>query len=92
MHNILARYKADSGEAINLQKSGIYFSKSVVPQDRATVSHILKVTSPLNTSRYLGIPSLIGKSKEFFGYLRDRLRKRLQGWQSKLLSHQERKF
>ena len=38
-------------------------------------------------SYYLGLPSVLGPSKRvIFGFLKDRLRKRLPSWQSKLLS------
>ena len=55
---------------------------------RAIVENILGIRGQLNTGRYLGLPSLIGKSKRLvFGFLRERLlRKRLQGWQGKILS------
>ena len=38
-------------------------------------------------SYFLGLPSILGRSKRvIFGFLKDRLRKRLSSWQSKLLS------
>ena len=38
-------------------------------------------------SYYLGMPSILGRSKRvIFGFLKDCLRKRLSSWQSKLLS------
>ena len=37
-------------------------------------------------SYYLGLPSVLGRSKRvIFGFLKDRLHKRLSSWQSKLL-------
>ena len=36
-------------------------------------------------SYYLGLPSVVGRAKRvIFGFLKDRLRKRLSSWQSKL--------
>ena len=36
---------------------------------------------------YLGLPTLVGRSKyHTFSYLKDRIRKKLQGWKGKLLS------
>ena len=41
---------------------------------RISIAAELGISSPLNTSRYLGLPSLIGKSKKaFFGFLKERL-------------------
>ena len=75
MHIILTEYERESGEAINFQKSCIFFSRNVSPNSKDLVISILGVQSHLNTGRYLGLPSLIGKSKrEVFGFLKDRLR------------------
>ncbi|CBI18702.3 unnamed protein product, partial [Vitis vinifera] len=63
MHTIFAKYESNSGQAINFQKSGIFFSRNVSSLDRDFISNILGVSTPLNTGRYLGLPSLIGKSK-----------------------------
>ena len=80
MHTIFAKYESDSGQAINFQKSGIFFSKNASSLDRDFISNILGVSTPLNTRRYLGLLSLIGKSKRVvFGFLRDRLWRHLQG-------------
>ncbi|XP_057790846.1 uncharacterized protein LOC131007953 [Salvia miltiorrhiza] len=74
-----------SGQAINLQKSGVFFSSNV--DVRATISTSLGIFSPLNTGRYLGLPSLVRrKKKEIYQYLRDRLWGRIQGWNGKKLS------
>ena len=55
---------------------------------RDGVSSILGVVNPLNTGRYIELLSLIGKSKRqlLLGFLRDRPRRRVQGWQNRLLS------
>ena len=93
MHRILTKYERESGEAINFQKSGIFFSRNVSPNSRDLVTSILGVQSHLNIGRYLGLPSLIRKSKrEVFGFLKDRLRSQTQGWQNKLLSQAEKEI
>ena len=47
----------------------------------------LGFSSPLKTGRYVGLPSLIGKFKKaIFGFLKERLWKRLQGCKHKFLS------
>ena len=52
-----------------------------------SISEVLGVSAPLDASKYLGFPSLIGKSKRaIFGFLKDGLWKRLQGWRNRFLS------
>lgn len=82
MKKILHTYEQDLGQATNLQKSSIFFSKNVLLHDREVISTLLRVSTPLNTGQYLGLPSLIGRSKrEVFAFLRDKLHGRIQGWQ-----------
>ena len=76
-----------SGLSINLQKSGIYFSPRVDSLVKNSISSELGVSSPIDSGKYLGLPSLIGKSKKaVFGFLKDRLWKRLHGWKNRYLS------
>uniref|UniRef100_A0A803NHM6 Reverse transcriptase zinc-binding domain-containing protein n=1 Tax=Cannabis sativa TaxID=3483 RepID=A0A803NHM6_CANSA len=45
------------------------------------------MTTADDRSMYLGLPSTMGRNKSaVLGYLKDRLRKKLQGWDSKVLS------
>ena len=54
---------------------------------RDTLTGILGVSSPLDTGKYLGLPSLIGKRKDhIFSYLKDRIWRKMQGWQRVHLS------
>ena len=62
-HRILMVYERELGEAINFQKSDIFFSRNVSTNSRDLVTSILGVQSHLNIGRYLGLSSLIGKSK-----------------------------
>lgn len=51
------------------------------------LSEILGVHNDLSTGKYLGLPSLIGRSKKsVFKFLKDRMEKSIQGWNNKLLS------
>ncbi|XP_057796787.1 uncharacterized protein LOC131012797 [Salvia miltiorrhiza] len=87
LKRVLGIYELASGQAINYQKSGVFFSLNVSATEREAISGTLGVTSALDTGRYLGLPSLIGrKKKEIFKYLRDRLWKKIQGWNGKKLS------
>ena len=87
MQSIMSQYERESGQAINCKKSGIMFNRNINQGIQDQIATILGVTNPLNTGRYLGLSSLVGRSKrQIFGFLHDRLRKRFQGWQGKLLS------
>ena len=84
---VLEDYEMISGQVINFNKSGIFFSPNVVASVKESISSTLGVSSPLDTKCYLGLPSLFGKSRRvIFGFLKDRLWKRLQGWKNKFLS------
>ena len=72
IHWILELYENYSGQAINLQKSGIMFSSNVRTDKQRVLSAILGVTNGINTGRYLGLPSLIGRSKRAtFSYIKE---------------------
>lgn len=54
MKNILADVELASGQAINLQKSEVFFSRNVVHNICSNISNILGVQSCLGASKYLG--------------------------------------
>lgn len=84
---ILQKYEAQSGQTINFQKSGIYFSANVRTDKQEELKNILEVHNDLSGGKYLGLPSLIGRSKKkVFTFLKDRLWNKIQGWSSKCLS------
>jgi hypothetical protein len=84
---ILKTYEEASGQAINLQKSEIFFSKNTSEEVKENIKRIFQVSEGLGSGKYLGLPSTIGrKKKAIFGYLRDRVWKRIQQWSGKHLS------
>lgn len=69
LKEVLEMYGQASGQMINFQKSGVMFSSNVDSVVRDELSRILGVSQALNTSRYLGLPSLIGRKKKIiFGF------------------------
>jgi hypothetical protein len=87
MKQILNDYERASGQAINYTKSEVYFSRNTPTNIKEQVSGILGVTEVLGTGRYLGMPSMIGRNKKaMFGYLKDRMWKKIQSWNSLSLS------
>ena len=63
------------------------FSSNIRTNKQNEIIGMMGVDVTDGNSYYLGLPSVLGRSKRvIFGFLKDRLRKRLSSWQSKLLS------
>lgn len=87
MKNILEVYESASGQAINYQKSEIFFSRNVSQTNQHNITNILQVQVVLGTDKYLGLPSMIGRSrKATFNFIKDRIWKKINSWSSKCLS------
>ena len=72
LKRVLLNYEMISGQAVNFQKSGIFFSSNVDSSVKNTISVVLSVSSSIITGCYLGLPSLIGKLKRtIFMFLKD---------------------
>lgn len=85
--SILEEYATQSGQAINFQKSGIFYSSNVRRDKQIEFSEILGVSNDISTSNYLGLPALLGRSKKRrFGFLKEKVTKRLQAWSAKPIS------
>ncbi|KAL8114438.1 hypothetical protein AgCh_021333 [Apium graveolens] len=84
---ILEKYADMSGQEVNYQKSGVIFSSNVRMDKQLQLSTVLGVHNDITNSHYLGLPSLVGRSKKrFFGYEKDRVVKRILGWNAKPIS------
>ena len=72
---------------INRDKTALFFSKSVTEANRQIIKGILGVREIRHYEKYLGLPSLTGKGKRAsFNYIQERVWRKLQGWEGKLLS------
>ena len=84
--SIISRYERASGQRVNY-KSVISFSKGVSASIRQDIITHLGVKGMDKHSKYLGLPTIIGRSKkDIFLILKDRVSKKLQGWKEKFLS------
>lgn len=84
---VLKSYDVLSSQVVNYQKSGIFFSANVREDKQQDIKDIFAVQNDLSESNYLGLPSLIGRSKKrVFNFLKERLWQRIQSWCNKLLS------
>ncbi|KAL8094028.1 hypothetical protein AgCh_035786 [Apium graveolens] len=87
VRRLLQEYELQSGQAVNFNKSGIFFSSNVRRDKQHELSSILGVQNELKDSKYLGLPSLIGRSKKkVFSFVKERVWKRVQGWSNSKLS------
>ncbi|CAL1377035.1 unnamed protein product [Linum trigynum] len=76
-----------SGQRVNLGKSAVCFSKNVSLPDQEFLAQILGVGAVGVHDKYLGLPTLIARSKmATFRYLEEKLLERLQGWKQRTLS------
>lgn len=84
---ILELYEDASSQKINIDKSFVFFSHNTLVERR---NEMLGNLGPMQDSRhrkYLGLPSLIGKSKiEVFAEVKERVGKKLAGWKEKMIS------
>lgn len=87
MKSILTTYEAASGQAISLPKSEIYYSRNVDGSIQHTLTSILGVQAVLGTSKYLSLPSMIGRNKQAtFSFIKDRVWQKINSWSSECLS------
>ena len=87
VEEILQTYERTLGQSINLEKSLVFFSSNTTDIQKLQMLQILGVKEVVKFESYLGLPTLIGRTKyHTFAYLKDRVWKILQGWKGMLLS------
>lgn len=84
---LLRTYENASGQQINQEKTTLFFSASTSVEVRREIQEALQLPAIRSYEAYLGLPSLIGRSKyASFASLKERVWRRVQGWQERLLS------
>ena len=87
MIEILELYEAASGQKVNAEKSSVIFSHNTPEESRRMVMDILGPMQDTRHGKYLGLPSIIGRSKtEVFAEVKEKVGRKLAGWKEKLLS------
>ena len=77
---ILQLYEAASGQKINADKSSIFFSNNTSEDRRYEVLNVLGPMQVIRHKKYLGLPSIIGKSRvEIFAEVKEKVEKKLSG-------------
>jgi hypothetical protein len=70
-----------------MNKSEILFSKHVQQEVKESIQHIIPMKRVEHFSKYLGMPTYIGRSKnQAFQFIQDKIWKKLKGWKEKNLS------
>ena len=87
LQGILELYEDASGQMINLEKSAVMFSKGTSLAAKRNFQRILKINDEAFNDRCLGLPIHLGRSKtKAFGYLKEKVWRKIQGWKEKFLS------
>ncbi|KAK7275182.1 hypothetical protein RIF29_16291 [Crotalaria pallida] len=85
--SILHSYETASGQRVNYDKSELSFSRNVPSSRINEVEDLTKIKAVERHTKYLGLPTLIGRSKSYiFDFVKDRVWKKLKGWKEKSLS------
>lgn len=87
LREILTMYENCSSHSINMETSVIMFSKNTGVCSKNQVKRGLGIANEAWNEKYLELPVHVGRSrKKAFGYIKDRLWGRLQGYMEKLLN------
>ena len=84
---ILDLYEAASGQKVNVDKSSIFFTINTPLKLKAEIMEVMGAMQDSKHNKYLGLPSIIGKSKkEVFAEIKEKVAKKLFRWKEKMLS------
>ena len=88
---LLSIYEEASGKKLNRDKTTLFFSKSTDSEIQDSIKDLLSVLEIKQYEKYLGLPSFVGrKRKASLAFIKERVRKKLQGWKKKILSQARR--
>ena len=84
---LLEKYEAALGQAINRQKTSLFFSKNTRQDVRNTIQQMLGARVMHDCERYLGLPMTCGWSKvNTFKEIQEKISKHVMGWKEKFIS------
>ena len=84
-------YEEASGQKVNRSKNALFFSKCTPIETKHDIKVALGIPKIMQYERYLGLPSFVGKGKKAsFNYIKEKIWRKLQGWEGKLLSQARR--
>ena len=83
----LTKFYTKSGQTISEEKSQVFFSPNIDPNQRDMLSGLLGFQQTSNLGKYLGFPLKHPRTNnQEFGFVLDRVKKKLAGWKANLLS------
>ena len=89
--NILAMYERASSQAINRQKTILFFSPNTKQRVKFAIQHMLGAQIMTSYEKYLGLPMVGGKSKvSTFREVQEQVTKKVMGWKEKNISKASR--
>ncbi|XP_074313686.1 uncharacterized protein LOC141648876 [Silene latifolia] len=91
--DLLGQYESASGQLVSKEKTTVSFSKGTAAWRRDKVVSVLGVRVVQEQGKYLGLPTVIGHSKQVLNkVVRDKLNSKMQGWRGKLFSRAGREI
>jgi hypothetical protein len=87
LKDVFEEYQRISGQLINMSKSEMTFSPRLHQHIKDDFQGNLPLPITNNISKYLGLPTQIGHSKQaVFNFIMERVRSKMKGWKEKHLS------
>ncbi|KAL0430336.1 UNVERIFIED_CONTAM: putative mitochondrial protein [Sesamum radiatum] len=84
---VLTTFGRAAGQEINFEKSSVVFSTNTAASLKVEIQRVLQVRVEARHDLYLGLPSVVGKSRRsVFQSIRDRIWRRISGWNERTLS------
>lgn len=84
---ILNVYERASGQRVNKEKPTVFFSANIIQYNRDMLCQELQINEADETSKYLGLPNVVGRNKSaLFGYLKEKFKASILNWNEKNLS------
>jgi hypothetical protein len=74
LNSMITRYQNASGQMVNLGKSEMVFSRGTDNSTKEAIQQVLPIPIKDHFSKYLGIPTFIGRSKnQIFNFIQDKI-------------------
>ncbi|KAI5313939.1 hypothetical protein L3X38_043115 [Prunus dulcis] len=90
---LLQAFCAASGQQVSLTKSNVVFSSNTPSYVRASMCAILGMPDVTDAGKYLGLPTSWGRAKkEALVYVKDRILRKVHGWNQHCLSQAGREI
>lgn len=87
LKEVLKLYEVASGQKINYGKSAISFSASTSEDEKVVLSNEMGMKLVAYHEKYLGLPTVLGRDKgKILRKVREKVKNRVEGWHSNLLS------